>query len=350
MRLKFYVIEIILLLVTSCSSPDMPVKHFPEKVHLTAAVIPINEIVKMGNIYKTENYFIIRDVQPNAKYNFYVYSFPSFHFLYSFAPVGNGPEEYLMPTVIKNMPGDVFAFRDHATDRFVSYQLTDSCAAKLDEFHFSETDGRFCWEINYIDSNLYIVKRSNSRLSTRELWNIKQKERLDTLPNTFNLLADLGDDYYTEFDDVWISACGNKFASAYYFIDRIELGEIRGNKFYATKAIGTNIPPKFYLFNRKNWKSKYKYNVDNNVVHYEDLKCTEFNIYGLYAGIPWGDVETKHSSVIEVYDWQGNPVKLYLLDKNISTFIVDEVHECIYGINMEQCEDAILKFPYNLGS
>lgn len=347
MKTKYsYLGLILVLLVSSCKHPDIYTKLFPEQQTLIATRIPINEIIKLGNIYKTKDYFIIRDIQTNAQYNFYVYSLPTFQFLYSFAPIGNGPEEYLMPTVVKNMPDNLFSFRDHTTDKYVSYQLTDSCAVKKEEFHLPGIDGRFFWEINYTGPNQYITKRSNSKLSTRELWNFKQRELLDTLPNTFNLQADFGKDYYTEFDDVWIAACGNKFASAYFFIDRIELGEIRNNKLYATNAIGTDHHPKFYLFNQNTWGNKYEYNVDNNIVHYEDLNSTESNIYGLHAGIPWGDAEEIHSSDIEVYDWQGNPIKRYLLDQNISTFIVDEAHECIYGINPEQCEDAILKFYY----
>lgn len=55
--------------------------------------------------------------------------------------------------------------------------------------------------MNYVDTTQYLTKRSNSKSSTRELWNIKQRLLLDTLPNTFNLTEDLGKDYYTEFDD-----------------------------------------------------------------------------------------------------------------------------------------------------
>ena len=70
--------------------------------------------------------------------------------------------------------------------------------------------------MNYVDTTQYLTKRSNSKSSTRELWNIKQRLLLDTLPNTFNLTEDLGKDYYTEFDDTWITVSGNHFASAYF--------------------------------------------------------------------------------------------------------------------------------------
>jgi hypothetical protein len=334
-----------LLLVISCNNENNTyIKNFPKQQTLNAIQVPINEIIKAGNIYKSKDYIILRDIQTNAKYNFYVYSLSSFHFLYSFCPIGTGPGEYLMPTVIKNMPENRFAFRDHATDKYVSYLLTDTCAIMEEEFYLPSLDNRFFWEMNYVDTTQYLTKRSNSKSSTRELWNIKQRLLLDTLPNTFNLTEDLGKDYYTEFDDTWITVSGNHFASAYFFIDRIEFGEIRNGKLYLTGKIGVDFPPKFYLFNRNTFGSKFKYNVDNNIVRYEDLSCTQIGIYALYSGIPWGDSEKIHSSSVEVYDWKGNPIKRLLLNNNISSLIVDEKYKCIYGINLETNEDAILKF------
>ena len=70
-----------------------------------------------------------------------------------------------------------------------------------EEFYLPSLDNNFFWEMNYVDTTQYLTKRSNSKSSTRELWNIKQRLLLDTLPNTFNLTEDLGKDYYTEFDD-----------------------------------------------------------------------------------------------------------------------------------------------------
>ena len=63
--------------------------------------------------------------------------------LYSFGHKGNGRNEYLMPTVIKNMPSNQFAFRDHATDNYATFLLTDSTAILLNETKHPVSDGRF---------------------------------------------------------------------------------------------------------------------------------------------------------------------------------------------------------------
>lgn len=43
----------------------------------------------------------------------------------------------------KNMPENRFAFRDHATDKYVSYLLTDTCAIMEEEFYLPSLDNKF---------------------------------------------------------------------------------------------------------------------------------------------------------------------------------------------------------------
>lgn len=331
----------------SCQPGSVCEKKFYSEQKVFAVQIPINEIIKIGNIYKLENYFILRDVQSNAKFNFYVYSYPEFKFLYSFCPKGNGAEEYLMPTVIKNTKGNLFSFRDHGTDKYVSYQLNDTCATLLNEFQLLPYNDRFFWEINYICDGKYVLKNCNSKQSSRDLWNLKENIRLDTLRNTFDLAAKMKKNYFTEFDDVWISATNYNVAFAYFFIDRIEFGVVEGENMRLINNAGESLAPDFYLFNKKTISGKYKYNVDNNIVYYEDLASTVKSVYGLYAGIPWGDLEKMHSSLIEVYDWKGNPIKLLKLNESIASMTIDEVEKKIYGINPDSNEDSILMFSYD---
>lgn len=60
-----------LLLVISCNNENNTyIKNFPKQQTLNAIQVPINEIIKAGNIYKSKDYIILRDIQTNAKYNF----------------------------------------------------------------------------------------------------------------------------------------------------------------------------------------------------------------------------------------------------------------------------------------
>ena len=62
--------------------------------------------------------------------------------------------------------------------------------------------------------------------------------------------------------------------------------------------------------------------------------------------MPWGEMGKRHSSQIEVYDWNGIPQKKFYCDKEISDMVVDEEQKRIYCINPDLYEDAILFFDY----
>lgn len=341
------VIGVLSFLLLSCDPQKSTVKKdFPISQNLTAHQIKLQEVMKMGGIYKTDDYFVLRDIYDNAENLFYVYSYPDFKFLYSFCRRGNGPGEFLMPTVIKNMPDNKFAFRDHATDTYAMYLLTDTAAVLLGSERHPATDGRYCWEMNYIAEGQTLLKKMNAKSSSKGIWNLKQGYVLDTLPNTFDLDRELEDDYYTEFDDYWISAWGTSCAFAYFFIDRIEFAEVRDGKLKPGNSVGMNTCPDFYLFTESGSSGKYPYNVDNNIVYYETLSSTSQGVYALYFGMPWGEMGKRHSSQIEVYDWNGIPQKKFYCDKEISDMVVDEEQKRIYCINPDLYEDAILFFDY----
>lgn len=335
---------ICILLLCSCKKDQDVIKQFPVTENIEPSLIPINEIIKIGSIHKLDNYIILRNIDQNAEYLFFVYSYPDFNFLYSFCPRGNGPEEFLMPSVIKNTPSNLFSFRDHATNQFVTFQLSDSSAYLIDKFYFRPDETHFFWEINYIDKNIYLLKRNNSKSSHRELWDLFLKTKLDDLPNTFNLEKEMGNEYYTEFDDIWISSNSSKMVFAYFFINRIEFGTVNNYKLEIESYIGTNIHPEFYTFKKGKSGGKYEYNVDYNVVYYEFVTSSNNYVYALFANKPWGELEKNHSSIIEIYDWNGKPKKILNLKQGISSFIVDENEHTLYAINPDENEDAILKY------
>lgn len=332
--------------VFACKQEQPVGKSFPASQALHPSFKHFQEIIKVGNICATSDYLVLRDASDHATDFFYVYSRPALEFLYSFGHRGNGRNEYLMPVVIDNMPGNQFAFRDHATDTYATFLLTDSAAVLLDEAKHPVTDGRFFWEINYVADRQYLLKRSNERLATRELWNLEEYRLLDKLPNTFHLEETLGDAYSTEYDDCWLSVSENSFAVAYFFINRLEFGKVEHEKLKLTGFAGVEDAPDFHLLGDGTSGGKYKYAVDNNIVYYEALHSTPAGVYALYAGVPWGDLEKHHSSVIEFYRWDGTPVKQFALEEPVSDLVVDESRKLIYGINLDLHEDAILVFDY----
>lgn len=334
----------VLLLSVSCTNSGQMEKHFDVVKEIKAEQVFISEILNPNNIIKLEDYIVLQNAVDAAVDVYYVYSCPELEFLYSFAHHGRGPEEYLMPSVIKNTSGNILGFKDHATDKVAFYGLSDTAAELVGDSKFQSPDyDRFFWEINLIDDSLFLVKHQGYKRGNKELWSLKSGLK-DCMPNTFKKLPDkLGDNYYTIFDDYLISANGDRFAIAYNFIDRIEIGEVRDGKIKIETALGAKRPPKFHLYGDD---TETEFSVDRNIVRYENLYAGEHCIYALYSGARLDDTEKNHSSVIEVYSWDGKPVQLLKLSTAVAYFAVDEKSRTIYGVNPEQSPDVILKFKY----
>lgn len=325
------------VMFASCGkNADMPA-GFNEEIALTADSIEISVVIKAGNIFRANPYIVVSDMEHADGMHFAVFN-DSLRYLYSFCPYGSGPEECLMPTVVKNMPENQFMVRDHSNNCYHSYILTDSGALSDKTFKVRDfSPYESVLEANFVDDNRYLIKGMSPRKSVRRLVDLESQLVLDTISPTFNLKEIMGSDYYSEFDDFWMVVNNNNFACAYYFINRIELGHIVGDKLEMYKYWGADTPPDFYRYTDEKLTGKYEYNVDYNTVYYEWLFGTDDFVYASYFGLPWGDIK-QHSRIIEIYKYSGDPIMKCNLDVPVSSFVVLNDNR-IVGINPERSDD-----------
>ena len=79
-------------------------------------------------------------------------------------------------------------------------------------------------------------------------------------------------------------------------------------------------------------------------IHTVSIYGTDKYIYTLNLGMKTEEImNQEHNPYILVFDWDGKPVKQYQLDCFISTFAVDEVNDCLYGVFIDDI-DHIYKF------
>lgn len=311
---------------------------FLNEMNICADSVNIGQIIKPGNIYRQNQFIIVSDISSNPENHFHVFS-NNLNYLYSFCSVGNGPEECLMPTVVKNTSGNTFIVRDHACDVYHKYSLKHDSAKHIGSFRLKKSSmGEFLWEICSISDSVYIAKGVSARKNIRKLININTGNTLDSISPTFPLSKTLGKDYYSEFDDFWMTTNGNRFANAYFFIDRIEFGEIKDNRLDIKSYVGTDSTPDFFLYDDEPSDDKYEYNVDYNIVYYEWLSGTNNKIYAGYFGHPWGEI-SRHSSIIESYSYDGKPDTIYYLDVPLASAIILENENKIIGLNPDRSDD-----------
>ncbi|MDR1339629.1 MAG: TolB-like 6-bladed beta-propeller domain-containing protein [Prevotellaceae bacterium] len=349
MKAVYICLAIVLLSAVSCERKTAMKKEFPDVRELSANVLKINEIFKFGKIYKLTDYVVISDRSDNAENFFYVYRYPGFDFLYSFAKKGSGPLEYLMPTAFNQTPGNHFSFRDHGKSLFAAFLLTDTAAILTFTGDLEPTENdRFMDEINQVGDSLFLLKRQSARYIKRELWNLYAKELIDSIPNTFDLKKTMGDDYYAAYEEFYLSSRNERFVQCYLFMDAIEIGVIEDHRIHVRKRLGMQKPPEFYLMQKMG--GPYGVEFLSNVMYYEGVACGEKHIYALYANMAMGHFAlhpSEHSSHIEVYTWEGDPVAVFKINQSVQDIFVDEDTKTIYGINPEACEDCIFEYKFD---
>jgi hypothetical protein len=68
------------------------------------------------------------------------------------------------------------------------------------------------------------------------------------------------------------------------------------------------------------------------------VTCTNEYVYAIYSGKnrnEYGLYGAEQGTHLLVYDWDGNPVRQYLLEKPLRTFGYDEANATIYGIGYD---------------
>lgn len=341
---KFFIFLFFTLLFIECKKEkDKSFEIFEKEINLKADSVNMSITLKAGNIYFSDPYIIVKNMSSTLGYHFAVYN-RDLQFLYTFCNYGEGPDEVLMPSVVKNLPPYEFILRDNSTNKFYNYLLNDSNSLMIETYESgSFNPNEFFWEINYIDKDKFLVKSVGTKEAKRQLINLKDQSVIFSLDQTFNLKSKMGKDYYTEFDDCWIVSNKDEFACAYFFIDRIDFGKIKNNQLTIEKYYGVKNPPDFFKYTNEKLDGKYEYNVDYNIVYFEWMFGTKDKIFTSYFGKPWGEID-RHSNIIFEFDYSGKGLTKYNLDIPLASFII--IEDKIIGINPERSDDFF--YIYNL--
>ena len=137
--------------------------------------------------------------------------------------------------------------------------------------------------------------------------------------------------------DIEVSLKNKKIIAAPCFLGQIDFYDLNGVHTKTVKYEDSN-ELLDELNNKERFNSKLLVNCikSNNDLIY----ALKFNCYN-----PDDKPKKNPPSEILVFDWDGNPVKKYILDRTIACFAIDEKNQCIYGYAPFEKQNAIIKFP-----
>lgn len=279
---------------------------------------------------------------------FFVYRLPDFEYLYSFGAKGEGPDDFSYPYLrTQNVSTSPFYLDDLNKRRRHIYRIGDREAQKTGERKSEQYNIFF-----YINDS--VTFQVNSDYAGEYLKNYYRTTTEDGV--TIDSLIPLT--YYKSFkvshDGGGIGITGRYYNEPQFVYNDGRLvilyGDVRRTDIYdilpdghivLKKSIGD--PSTSEQINAMDLE-----NVENGETFY-GIQGTENRIYVLTGDFRKEEKGRKLlRSYVEVYDWDGNPVKKFDLARAFNRFLVDEPHGKIFCYDSAQDFDQVFVYDYKI--
>ncbi len=280
---------------------------------------------------------------------FFVYRLPGFEYLYSFGAKGEGPDDFSYPYLrtqdVSTLP---FYLEDLNKGNRYTYLISDRGAKKT-----GERKGKLYNVLFYVNDS--VTFQSNSDYSGEYL-----KSYCRTITKneaTIDSLIPLS--YYKSFKVSHFDGGGIGISGRYYndpqFVYNngrlvILYGDVRRTDVYDISADG-KITLKQSFGDSSTSEQINAMNLENTQSgeSYYGIQGTEKHIYVLSGDYRKEEEGRKLlKSYVEVYDWDGNPVKKFDLGGAFNRFLVDEPHGKIFCYDSSQDFEQVFVYDYKI--
>lgn len=130
----------------------------------------------------------------------------------------------------------------------------------------------------------------------------------------------------------------NQFVYSINYSSNIDFFEIRNNKIDVIKSFRLKDPMYKPM---QDGKYNRMIPLDDNIIGYIDIAPTDKFVYALYADKKISEDNVGNdlsSNIILVFDWEGNPIKQYKIDREAFYIAVDGVSQKLYAAVINQNE------------
>ena len=145
-------------------------------------------------------------------------------------------------------------------------------------------------------------------------------------------------------NDIVVNSFGDRLVEASLYCDNIEFFAIKGTDIDEIREYQSYSPN---LDNGSSGDIRMLHPKEDTKFGYLDIYAQGNHVYCLYSGKTIKESRGKggpfHGSIIRVFDFDGNPVVSYKLDRNVFKFTVDTSEKTIYAI-VHAPEPEIVKF------
>lgn len=326
----YYILFILFLICnSSCSDKQSRIinEDFPRTVKLISEKKSIQEVIRPVGMVIYNDYLIIQNDQIPEAPCFYVYLLDSMRYLYSFARLGNGGNEFVAPLITQCNEAQYFYVFDQVKRKLVGYNLSNSGAQEVTEALIHESTKFPFQELSFINDSVFLYLSVNNEVIS---YNINCNMVIDTIAFESDLKNKIQGDkpYNKSLDFFHFSNSGGNIVTGHNFINKITINTCDTTGLFKNRNISlTAFTP--------NYVSSQLY---ENMYYYMFVEATSDFIFAQYFGYPFKrlqpfplNMDSRHFDLtLEVYDWSLKKKAIIEFDNDILRCTIDEKRRKIY--------------------
>ena len=322
---KYILFSISLLVIVGCSSNKIKyaIKTFPINGSLVAKTIKTDcNLLKAEIIVTTDKHLIIFDDQKNDMFK--IFELPSIHYQFSWGTTGKGPDEinYVDPKTIRVF-NNRLVFQDGLK---IKTAIVNNDSFKIIKTKLLKPQPELINGLVMINDSIFIIDKFSKSIFEHTYKNIND----DNISKDFGEYNDelnnsnFSDRYKAYRKMKAVKPDGEKFVVFYFFF----------NKF---KLYNKNLKLlKEVIINNKNLNKSYSFKNHGieNIIYNAAPFATDKYIFVLNPNSSIKSIDNDLDTFkpqLSVWDWEGNPIAKYELNKPIFSFTVSEKFSKIYA-------------------
>ena len=308
-------------------------EDFKENIQLREERKVTKEMLNVRNFFVQDSFLVVNNSRKDSL--FMVFDLSTFKCLHSWGRRGHGPNEHGLFTHTVKLSDDSFQIADFSRYRIDTYALPKFNLVSENKIvnerkeralrHIPQkllTDGHYYYYDNFIKHELFLSKWQNGE-TPEEIYDFGKYKK--TYKSSSFYWGCLG-----------LNKEHNRIVYAYKYLRRFDLLDLDGNYI---KTVKINPYPTIHERGKNLDREK-------STMCYMAVRASKDSFYIYYLGYTVDELEDKGRKIatyIEEFDWNGNPVNRYKLNRVISDFeIIKNDEEKLSFIAIDEENDAPL--------
>lgn len=290
-----------------------------------------------GILYLVDSTLIMFNVNPSAEFSLFNYSLKNRSISKKYLGRGRGPGE-VISAVNLGINGNYLWVYDVTLKKILVTDKSSAIDTDL-KVSFKEFPARhYFYNIHLKDSfNYYGIGSTSSEFKIQKMDLISDKKisefgKFESSNVSINSIKQIFESF------IYIKPSGNKVVLPYRFTDMIEIFNLETQKGKALHGpVGFDVD--YSLVNGN------MHRTENTRHAFVGGTVTDHYIYLLYSGTLDVKENPYYGKQIYIYDWEGNPIKKIILDRDVLSLAVSEDDKTIYiyDVNNGSIAQANLK-------